>query len=89
MNANIKNSEQMFFDIFTSPITTYTDRLGKEDLLAGNLFKQKKLSNLLYKSLLETAAIHPKKKHFKKIISHIIQTEKPEDVDPQILEMIT
>lgn len=54
-----------------------------------NLFLKMKLSNLLYKSLLETAAVHPKKKHFKKIISHIILTEKPEDLDPQILEMIT
>jgi hypothetical protein len=82
LNAKIKNAEQMFFDIFTSPITTYTDRKGKEDLLAGNLFSKTKFSHLLYKSLLETAAVHPKKKHLKKIISHIIQTEKPEDLDP-------
>jgi hypothetical protein len=41
-----------------------------------------------YKSIFETLALHPKKKHFKKVVKHLIEYEKPENVDPELLEMI-
>jgi hypothetical protein len=46
-------------------------------LLAGNIFDRPglKLGAAVYRSLLETVALHPKKKHFKKIIQHVIKHE--------------
>lgn len=80
----------MFFNLFTSPITTYNLRKDEEskDILAGNLFTKIGLGNRLYKSLLQTVAVNPKKKHIKKIISHMIKNEKPENIDPEIFDML-
>ena len=39
-------------------------------------------------SLLETLALSPKKKHFKKIIEHLIGFNDPEDVDPILIDLI-
>ena len=59
-------------------------------MLAGNLFKKDfEMPTEGYISLLETLALHPKKKHLKKIIQHIIRTQKPEDVDAEVIDMIT
>jgi hypothetical protein len=70
LNDIIPNIELMFYNIFCSPLITKEQRKGKEDLLEGNLFTlpQMNLGSAVYKSLLETVALHPKKKHFKKII---------------------
>jgi hypothetical protein len=35
----------------------------------------------VYRSLLETVALHPKKKHFKKIVQHMMQFENKENLD--------
>jgi len=57
-----------------SPISTKELRInGKdkgENLLVGNIFAQKgvSLSYFGYKSIFETLVLHPKKKHFKKIV---------------------
>jgi hypothetical protein len=34
---------------------------------------------------LETVALHPKKKHYKKIVQHMLQYEDRENVDPELL----
>lgn len=41
INHIVPNAEQMFFNIFCSPVTTAKMRKGKDsnDLLHGNLFK--------------------------------------------------
>lgn len=42
-----------------------------------------------YRSLLETVALHPKKKHFKKIVAHLTEYEDKENVDSQLIDLIT
>jgi len=56
--------------MFMSPI--YSKEAGKnsDDILDGNLFTFK-LTRQGYQSLLESIAIHPKKKHMKKLIAHM------------------
>jgi hypothetical protein len=83
--------EMLFYKIFTQPITTREKR--GEGLLAGNLFTRDDIANfnlnsLIYKSLLETALIHPKKKHIKKIVSFIVNYETAETLNPKIIDMI-
>lgn len=61
-------------------------------MLEGRIFELNKelcpLGNKLYRSLLETSAIMPKKKHFKRIIAYIAKAENPADIDPEIIDMI-
>jgi hypothetical protein len=70
LNDIIPNVELIFYKIFCSPITSKEQRKGSEDLLEGNLFAREdmNLGSHVYRSLLETVALYPKKKHFKKII---------------------
>ena len=70
LNDIIPNVELIFYKIFCSPITSKEQRKGSEDLLEGNLFAREdmNLGSQVYRSLLETVALYPKKKHFKKII---------------------
>ena len=42
-----------------------------------------------YVSLLQSAAIQPKKKHFKKILQYLVSNEKPAEVDPELIDLIT
>jgi hypothetical protein len=61
-------------------------RKGKdigEHILLGNIFADKKVSLTYfgYKSLLETLFLKPKKKHFEKVVTHLLKYEKPENVD--------
>ena len=70
-----------------SPIITKDQRADgkdKENLLIGNIFAQKKvsLSHFGYRSILETLVLHPKKKHFKKVVQHLIEFESKENIDP-------
>lgn len=91
-NEKISNLDLTFYKMFMSPITTYNERVQnqKTDLLAGNLFKKDfEMPTEGYISLLETMALKPKKKHLKKIVQHIIRTKKPEDVDTEVIDMIT
>lgn len=41
-----------------------------------------------YRSLLETLVLHPKKKHFKKVVTHLLKYEPKELVDPTLINMI-
>ena len=92
INDIVPNIEMMFYKIFCSPITTKSLRKAedKDDLLAGNLFasNQIDLPTEAYKSLLQTVALVPKKKHYKKIVDHILRFKKPDQVEPQIIDMI-
>ena len=92
INDIIPNIELMFYKIFCSPITTKDLRKAqdKDDILAGNLFAVDgiKLPNQAYVSLLQTVALIPKKKHFKKIIEHLISHNDPADVEPQLIDLL-
>ena len=72
----------MFYKIFFSPLTTEDERKESSNLLAGNLFaaKEMQIHPLIYKNLLESLTLQPKKKHFKKFIEYIRKIEK--DVKP-------
>ena len=74
LNDIIPNVELIFYKIFCSPITSKDTRKGSEELLEGNLFAREgmNLGSQVYRSLLETVALYPKKIHVKKIIQHII-----------------
>jgi hypothetical protein len=69
--------------MFCSPITTKDKRKHNEDILAGNIFAEKgvSLTYFGYKSLLETLLLFPKKKHFKKVVAHLLQFEDKNLVD--------
>lgn len=75
LNYLIPNIELLLYRMFCSPINTREARKGKDkdDLLMGNIFAEKNVSmtNSGYRSLLETLALEPKKKHYKKIVKHI------------------
>lgn len=77
LNDYIPNIEMVFYRIFMSPITTKDERKESEDLLEGNLFCKEgiDLPNEVYRSLLETMVLYPKKKHFKKLLDHIIRNK--------------
>ena len=91
LNDLIPNIELMFYNIFCSPLTTKDIRKGNEDLMVGNLFTLENLNlpPAVYRSLLETVALHPKKKHFKKIIQHLIYHSDPQNVSAELIELIT
>lgn len=78
------------FKIFVSPRTTLAERKAgdKDDLLTGNLFTKPgvKLGKSVYKSLLETVALQPKKKHLKKIIEHMMRHSGTQ-VAPELLDL--
>lgn len=90
VNDIIPNIEMMFYKMFCSPMTTKEIRKGNENLLEGNLFLREgmNLGPTVYRSLMETVALYPKKKHFKKIIQHMIQYEDRDNVDPAMLELL-
>lgn len=79
----------LLYKLFMSPITTQNLRKlkDKDDLLAGNLFARPgiKLDSRVYKSLLETIALFPKKKHLKKVFDHIIKYSSPEELKHEVL----
>ena len=74
LNDLIPNIELLMYKIFMSPQINKEKRKQSTDLLEGNLFTQKDidLDNDVYKSLLETIALNPKKKHLKKLIQHML-----------------
>jgi len=77
VNDLIPNIELVLFKMFTSPLTTKEQRRGATDLLEGSLFREVTLDPSVYESLLESVAMNPKKKHFKKIIQHIEEQSEP------------
>ena len=40
-------------------------------------------------SLLQSVALQPKKKHFKKILQFLVLNEKPEDVPSDLIDLVT
>lgn len=96
INEAIPNAEMLFYKMFQTPITTREEESEnsqvKHDILDGRVFEFDKklcpLSNQLYRSLLETAALHPKKKFYKRIIAYLVKVEEPKDVDSQVIDMI-
>jgi hypothetical protein len=71
LNESIPNIELVFFKMFVSPISTMQQRKkhDKDDLLIGNIFHELrdfKMPKQAYISLLQTVALQPKKKHYKK-----------------------
>ena len=43
----------------------------------------------VYESLLQSSALNPKKKHYKKIVQYLVLNEKAEDVDPDLIDLLT
>jgi hypothetical protein len=76
LNEMIPNIELLLFKIFTSPMYNKAARKAgdSDDLLVGNLFRGVNFKPSVYRSLLETVALQPKKKHFKKIMEHLIES---------------
>jgi hypothetical protein len=75
----------VLYRMFMSPITTKSQRTDSEnqnDLLVGNIFANKNMSinESIYKSLMETLTLYPKKKHFKKLAAYIREHEEIEKV---------
>jgi hypothetical protein len=93
LNDIIPNIEMMFYRIFMSPQLTKEARKKSEndDLLEGNIFCKDdiNLGPSVYRSLLETMALYPKKKHLKKLIQHVIRYEDKENVTSELLHLIT
>ena len=93
LNNAIPNIEMMFYKIFFSPITTKEMRkkLGDSDyLLDGSLFAREgiNLGPMVYRSLLETIALYPKKKHYKKVTQHLIHYEDKENVTGDLMRIL-
>ena len=90
LNEQIPNIELLFYKMFFSPVTTKEQRKNAEDLLEGNIFCKDgiNLPSQVYQSLLETMVLHPKKKHFKKLIQHLIRYNQKELVTPELLTLI-
>jgi len=94
LNETIPNIEMLLFRMFVSPITTKSERKNKDhdELLAGNLFdglKGFKMPKQVYVSLLQSVALNPKKKHFKKILQYLVLHEKREEVSPDLIDLVT
>lgn len=92
LNGLIPNIELLLFKMFVSPSMTKEARAGNEDLLAGNIFAEKgfKLHEDVFRSLLETVTMKPKKKHYKKIIAYLTEKEDPKALSPELLsQMVT
>ena len=81
LNEMIPNIELLLFKIFTSPMYNKAARKAgdSDDLLVGNLFRGVNFKPSVYRSLLETVALQPKKKHFKKIMEHLIESQYNEN----------
>jgi len=93
LNQYIPNIENILYKIFCSPIVTEEQRKAgkdKNNLLLGNIFADMniQLPMDVYKSLLQTIQVRPKKKHYKKIIEYIRKIEPNERVTPALLDQI-
>lgn len=93
LNDIIPNIELLFYKMFISPISTKRQRKNGDgdELLAGNLFHEQDMNmpEQAYKSLLQSVALQPKKKHFKKILQYVVLNEKPENVSSDLIDLIT
>ena len=78
--------------MFCSPITTIEQRKeeDQQNLLVGNLFAKDgiNLGSATYRSLFETVALSPQKKHFKKILEHMYLYQEKSGVDSVLIDLI-
>lgn len=93
LNSSIPNIELMFFKMFVSPLSTKSQRKrnDKDDLLIGNIFNDLqdfKMPKQAYISLLQTVALQPKKKHYKKIVQYVVLNEGPSELSSDLIDMI-
>lgn len=90
VNQTIPNIELIIYKIFFSPLSTMEARKTSKDLLEGNIFAKKgmKMHPMIYKNLLQTLTVRPKKKHFKKVVEYIQKMEEISEVRPQLLDQI-
>ena len=94
LNEYIPNIELLLFKMFVSPIRTRDVRKEAEaknkenSILIGNIFAEKgfNLHEDVYRSLLETLTMRPKKKHFKKLTQYIRTHEDVSSLKPQLLD---
>lgn len=101
INEHIPNASGFFYRIFQTPLTRPALTPGEvpsryrneNELLQNRVFKINgrniPLGSALYLNLLETAALYPKKKHYKRIIAYIKETEKPSSIDPVVIDKLT
>lgn len=94
LNDIIPNVEMVFYRMFVSPVSTYAERKQKdgEDLLAGNLFHDLdgfKMPKQAYVSLLQSVALNPKKKHFKKILQYLVLNESSQELSADLIDLVT
>lgn len=94
LNEYIPNIELIFFKMFASPISTMQQRKkhDKDDLLIGNIFHELrdfKMPKQAYISLLQTVALQPKKKHYKKIIQYMVLNETSSELSSDLIDMLT
>ena len=102
LNQYVPNIQMLIFKMFCSPISTKTQRKstssdGKvvsldvgENILLGNIFADKNMTlhPMIYKNLLDTLGMMPKKKYFKKIVEYIQKYENEKEVQPLMLDQI-
>lgn len=87
LNSWIPNVHMMLYRMFCMPKTT--EKLRKEadgnDLLVGNIFNNH-LSITGYKSLLHSVLLTGKKKHFKKILTHMVKHLPAEQINDDVVQ---
>ena len=60
-------------------------------MLIGNIFhdlQDFKMPKQAYISLLQSVALQPKKKHYKKIIQYVVLNEGPSELSSDLIDMI-
>lgn len=89
LNSWIPNTHLVFYNMFCSPKINKEERKSLEDknLLAGNIFNHS-VSSIGYKSLLHSVLITGKKKHLKKILSHMEEHLSKDEFSDQIIAKI-
>lgn len=90
LNADIPNIELLFFHVFMSPKINQAARKEFEavgNYIDGNIFKNH-LTRIGYLSLLRTVTITGKKKHLKKILSHMNEYQPAYDMTEDLVNMV-
>ena len=90
LNEDIPNIELLFYHIFMSPKINAEARKEAEtkgNLIEGNIFKNH-VTRLGYLSLLRTVNLTGKKKHLKKILSHMHEYQPAYDMTDDLVNMV-
>mmetsp|Transcript_47739 Transcript_47739/g.34998 ORF Transcript_47739/g.34998 Transcript_47739/m.34998 type:complete len:164 (+) Transcript_47739:2174-2665(+) len=90
LNHLIPNCEMIIYKMFCSPLCTkeLRDKKDRKEVLLGNIFAEKgvQLGPIVFRSLLETLYLYPKKKHFKKIVQYLLKVEEVHP--PEIVSLV-